>query len=280
MITVESSPASLITAIEGDLLSWLDVFSKLEGAVLNDIPGLKRSITNLPMSLFNSIMQTRLEPGQVDETIQKITRDAQRRGVPVLWWIGPSTLPEDLSQRLLKHGFVVDEDGPGMAVDLDLINESLPVSEGVSISLADDEASWWAWCRALTQGFEAPPERAEFAANQWHYLLTRVDPDVVQAYTAWLGGKPVATSLMLLGSGVAGLYAVATIPEARRRGIGAKVTLHPLLQARAMGYKLGILEASEMGLPVYRSLGFREYCRITSYRWSPPRLGANGGTSG
>jgi GNAT superfamily N-acetyltransferase len=102
----------------------------------------------------------------------------------------------------------------------------------------------------------------------WYNLLSHVDPAVTQAYTAWLDGVPVATSLLQLGGGVAGIYAVATAPEARRRGIGTQVTLYPLLQARVRGYKIGILQASEMGLPVYHSLGFQECCRITSYRWA------------
>jgi GNAT superfamily N-acetyltransferase len=141
--------------------------------------------------------------------------------------------------------------------------------EDVRILPADDDASWWSWCQAMTHGFELPPARIEFGMQQWHYLLSRLDPRTTRAYTAWLGEKPVATSMLQIGGGVAGIYAVATIPEARRKGIGAQVTLHALQEARRMGYKVGILQASQMGLPVYRSLGFREFCRITSYIWRP-----------
>jgi hypothetical protein len=46
------------------------------------------------------------------------------------------------------------------------------------------------------------------------------------------------------------------LPEVRRKGVGAQVTRYPLMQARGMGYKVGVLQASEMGYSVYRSLGF------------------------
>ncbi len=55
-----------------------------------------RWITDLPISLFNSLMETRLEEHDVDSAILAVKEDATRRNVPLLWWIGPSTRPVDL----------------------------------------------------------------------------------------------------------------------------------------------------------------------------------------
>ncbi len=269
IILQDFSPARLAVANEESLASWIPVFSKLEGSQVNNLSGVKRSISNIPMSLLNSIMDTQLAPEQVEPTIEYLIADAKARKVPILWWVGPSTRPSDLAEKLVSHGFSIDEDGPGMAVELSILNQNLPSPEGCSIQPAQDDASWWAWSRTMAQGFEAPAERFDFAVNTWHSLLSQVDPEITQAYIAWLNGKPVATSLLQLGGGVAGIYGVATIPEARRKGIGAQVTLYPLLQARANGYKIGVLQSSEMGLNMYRSLGFRQCCRITSYVWRP-----------
>ena len=44
------------------------------------------------------------------------------------------------------------------------------------------------------------------------------------------------------------------------------MTMAPLLDARAMGYRVGILHSSPLGLEVYRRLGFQEYCWMSHYQ--------------
>jgi len=95
------------------------------------------------------------------------------------------------------------------------------------------------------------------------------DAGAASYYLARLHGEPVATAALTLAAGVAGLFAVATIEAARGRGIGTAVTMAPLLDARARGYCVGVLQASEMGYPVYARMGFTEQFRYHLYHWKP-----------
>jgi len=89
----------------------------------------------------------------------------------------------------------------------------------------------------------------------------------LQHYVGYVGGKAVATAELFLGAGVAGIYWVSTVPEARYQGIGTAITQAALLQAREMGFRIGILHSSEQGYSVYRQLGFVEKCRMSHYIW-------------
>jgi ribosomal protein S18 acetylase RimI-like enzyme len=265
-ILQDLSPARLATAVEENMAAFLPVFGLLGRVCSDDPAGVKRSASDIPMALLNSVMDARLEADQADAAIQRIQADARARNVPVLWWIGPSTLPLDLAERLLGHGFTVDEKGPGMALDLARLKDSRPAPEGLSFHLVEDDASRRQWCSTMLTGFEAPPSAA-FVLEAWHDLLSRADQETVLSYVGLLDGRPVATSLLFLAAGVAGIYSVATDPEARGKGIGSWMTRTAILKARSLGYRAGVLGASEKGIGVYRSLGFVECCRIDSYHW-------------
>ena len=92
--------------------------------------------------------------------------------------------------------------------------------------------------------------------HQWRHYLGRIY------------GKSVASSSVFFGAGVAGIYMVGTLPEARRKGIGTALTLQPLIEARSEGYQLGILHSSPDGYGVYKRLGFKEYCKIRRFVWT------------
>ena len=78
----------------------------------------------------------------------------------------------------------------------------------------------------------------------------------------------MAIASLLLHAGVAGIYGVATLPEARRQGIGAAMTRHVLQEAFVRDYRVAVLSPTQMGLNIYQQIGFTTMCRFTFYTWS------------
>jgi GNAT superfamily N-acetyltransferase len=76
------------------------------------------------------------------------------------------------------------------------------------------------------------------------------------------------TPLVMPTEGVASVFGVATAPEVRGRGLGAAITLIAYDEARQMGYQHGVLFGTELGVPVYGRIGFREVSTtISRYLW-------------
>jgi ribosomal protein S18 acetylase RimI-like enzyme len=264
-ILLDLSADHLVTAIEENLFSLFAVYRKWPRAEVHEEAAIKWSMTDIHFPLFNSIMRAQLVPESMDVMIQSVIAQGKARNIPLLWLTGPATQPQDLGVYLETYGFINEGQQSGMAVDLANLNENLPAPAGFTIQAVNDDETLMQWCKTCVKGFGLP----DFVSDSFYDLLHYADADTFLTYIGLLGTQPVATSLLSLSAGVAGIYNVATIPNARRRGIGALMTLAPLGEARMRGYKAAILHASDMGLNLYRSLGFKEYCKIGQYLWFP-----------
>src|SRR5204863_8658897 len=89
-------------------------------------------------------------------------------------------------------------------------------------------------------------------------------------FAGLLEGRPVASSGLMLWGGVAAVYNVATVPEARRRGIGTAMTWAAIDHARGLGYHVALLGTSVGGRGIYERMGFRQVEVIREYLWEPP----------
>jgi GNAT superfamily N-acetyltransferase len=151
-----------------------------------------------------------------------------------------------------------------MALDLNRLTDRPDGLTGFSIQkVANQEMqTLWAHVAGAGTGF---PEAATQALERLEATLSDPQYRAQHRYVGYLEGTPVATSALVLDSGVAGIYAVATLPEAGRQGIGRMMTLFPLLEARQLGYRVGVLQASSMGYPVYAKMGFKDVCSFKLY---------------
>lgn len=221
-----------------------------------------------PIDYHNCVVRADLTPETADAEIDASLDRMRVHGVPGTWHVGPSMRPPDLGERLARHGFTYGGDDIGMAVDLDALPDRVEAPAGLTVARVEDAAALAAWTRTLGMGFGEGEREATWVGAV--YARIGLGDDVPwRHYTGLLDGLPVATSSLFLGAGVAGLYFVFTVPEARGQGIGAALSLAPLLEARALGFHVGVLGASTMGYPVYRRLGFREHCRMALYEWRP-----------
>ncbi len=253
------SNSSLLKAMEENVhQSWIR-FGHGLGAEVHEEPEVLWFLSRLPFHLANGIVQTHFPESAVEERLKQFTA----YHVPIAWLVSPSTQPASLGTCLEQQGWM-REDAPGMALDLQFLDESLSLPSQLTITRVSDEEQLNIWLRVMTVGLEIPEEGLNLLLDVVAKRGMPEDP-TIHYYLGMLDDRPVATSLLYFGGGVAGIYNVATLPEVRRQGIGGALTVAPLSHARTLGYRIGVLQASPMGLNLYRRLGFREYCTFQAY---------------
>lgn len=145
-------------------------------------------------------------------------------------------------EQLIARGYVYDTSTRAMAMRLDEIAMPRPV-----IELADAGYDEFLAINGLPGGLF--PDLGPGA----HFYIARDQ------------GRNAAAVMAFEHEGDCGIYNVATIPEARRRGLGTALTAHAVHAARDRGCETASLQSTEMAERVYAAVGFRDLGRFDEY---------------
>ena len=78
--------------------------------------------------------------------------------------------------------------------------------------------------------------------------------------------EPVGTAVLHHANArVMGIHSLGVLPEMRRQGLARQMMRHLLQQSRTEGFDYVTLQASSMGLDLYRTLGFQEQFVMRNY---------------
>lgn len=210
-------------------------------------------LTGLPIMMYNGLFDGRLDgPDEVD----RIVDEFMERRLPMMWFVGPDASPELpawLESRLEEATMQV----PGMALRLGRLDTSgleATVSRG-EIDIRDASPYRDTYVSIFLDGFNL--EAGDEDRLQDFARLYFDHPDAYH-YVAFLRGEPAGIGTVLYHAGVAGIYDMVTLARHRRQGVARAVMSRLLLDAHVRGESSAILHATEMGHPLYRSMGFED----------------------
>ena len=194
------------------------------------------------------------DPSYIDAKIDEMLAFFKTRNIDFSWTTGPSTRPTNLALMLEAHGFVYTDRTTGMAIDLQALNEHIFVNAKLAITeITDLEDIESFYVPSRLQGLG----HLRIAAQNYYEAYAHTGFGMELPGIIILGGCMENLSLSLLCSFMQAwqvLYGVATIPQSRRQGVAAAMTLHALHEARKRGYRIAILSPTEMSirsLPAY-----------------------------
>jgi len=265
--TQSVSPSAAISAIESNLARFIALADNWPAARTRIDPEIVWAISPVPFYTLNNIIAANLPEASLENSIESVVALGQTQQVPLIWWIGPSTKPATLRERLEQHGFMHAATTPGMALDLlKMVDDPAPAIEHFKITKVDNTDALQILNQVSAQGIDLP----EYAAKATFDMLRSISSapqSPLHHYVGWLNDTPVASTSMLLDLTIAGIYNVVTLPEARKRGIGSAMTRYALKDARLQGAQMGILHSSPHGVHVYQGLGFETFCQFELFLW-------------
>jgi ribosomal protein S18 acetylase RimI-like enzyme len=257
----DARAAAALDANFAELLAW---YGSGPGGDVRHDPDLQLSASGVAFRAINAAAAADLDPATAAQRIRDAIEWLSSRTDRWRWLIGPSSRPGDLGERLIAAGLEQVSDSAGMALDLREWRTGAPLPARVTTELVTDEVGLERWRDVQERGLGLDAASAEAWWSAHRRLGIEAWPPL-RNWIAYLDGEPVAAAALFVGAGVAGIYNVCTVPEARGRGIGSAVTAVAIDAAVADGHDLAVLGASDMGFPVYRRLGFREVSRLRSY---------------
>ncbi|HET8796662.1 MAG TPA: GNAT family N-acetyltransferase [Thermoanaerobaculia bacterium] len=240
-------------------------FAAYPGATIVEDSGVFGVMTNLPISFFSGIAATDIGGG---EDVDRIAARFRRRGLPFRWWLTPSVRPPDLETLLLERGFRHTYDARGMVADLDAVDFDTSLEPGVVIRRLTNLDEFEDWLDVFILSFARPAEERAVWREAYEFFGFDADAEWTH-FVGYRDGAPVSTTSVLHAGDLGGIYQVATVPQARGRGIGRAVTLAAMKHARHRGARRAVLQSSEMGFGVYRAIGFEDVCPLRLYDWRP-----------
>lgn len=251
-----------ITAIETITRNCFRSVSQFPDALVIDDDSMYAVISHVPIPFFNGVARTNLEDDELAARFEML----RAANCPFRWWVTPSTRPAGLAPRLLELGFVHAYDAPGMIADLTRVPLDVAAPDGVTIKRLSHAGEMDDWLTVFMPVFKLPEERRAIFRDTYERCGFG-ETALWQHFVAYDGEAPVATTSILVDGDLAGVYHVATLPEARGRGIGAAVTRAAMRFARDAGATRAALQSSLAAFNVYRSLGFEHRCDVGAYEW-------------
>jgi GNAT superfamily N-acetyltransferase len=245
-VTVPGDDAAWLGLIRGGMPPfWRFLAERSGGSVLSDEGVLAAIVPGAPeRSVFNSVFY---EDGEhLLAALDRIAGAYEDAGVRA-WTVWVPEEDRDVAAGLERAGHLLDAEPRAMGMECSDLrdaggNEQIEIREEldmVEVARLNEIAYGWA------PGEFSPVAQATL-------------PDA-RAYFASLDGETVGTVVAWDHGDDTEIAWVATVPEARNRGISRRLMGRAVGDARERGRSTTTLVATKLGRPVYERIGYRDF---------------------
>lgn len=216
---------------------------------------------------FNSIFEATIPPDEISEAIQRALTYYRSKNLPMCWWVGPQSQPDDLGKLLVDRGLT--------HVATEVVMAMRPfeadyerVSDEVEVQAVTSATDLRTWVEVMTSVYDLP----NFTQEPWFQILKKAgigSRNKLQHFVALVDGEVAGVGSIFYGSQAAGIYNVAVLPPFRGQGVASTLTISLLSLIDEEGSSWATLCASQKAKSLYRRIGFRAYGDLSCYQWLP-----------
>jgi GNAT superfamily N-acetyltransferase len=256
----------IIKLIEKNLFEQIRFYGSSRRARLIDNKNIIKFLSHISLPFFNCVIFYDFGSKNLEKQIKDFIKYGRSKKTSLQWLVGPSSKPQSIGALLEENSFKYDDHMMSMAIEIKDIKNDLKHINGFEIELVDNRKKLERWVHACLKGFD---ENGKNFSSIYEFERSlgcgRTLPWV--RFTGIVDGEDVATSAIFMGSEAAGLDNVTTVPDWRKKGVGAFMVAHAFKFSQSLGYSIGVLQASDMGYNLYRKLGFKKYYEFKEFIW-------------
>jgi ribosomal protein S18 acetylase RimI-like enzyme len=263
---------TVVDEIEDALVIQWSHFGRWPRGRLYENDELVRFETPIRHLPYNGVIRTRLaNSSSTDRRIADVLDSYRECDVQLFWLDHPSATPRDLGVRLEGQGLQPVETMHCMSLELDRWIP-IPAPADIAVDEVRDDAALEVYTDLTLRYWEIPDEDGQLVAEVHRYWGPARAPGA--RFLARLGGEAVGKAYVLPNRprGVASIYGMSVVPEARGRGVARLLTETLLTRARRSGCRRVVLHSTDRAHSLYRKVGFEDRCEIavfaTAQFWS------------
>jgi ribosomal protein S18 acetylase RimI-like enzyme len=193
-----------------------------------------------------------LDPAEVVAALERLA-DRYAEANVRRWGVWLDSSATAAARALKDAGMVVTSASPGMGAAIDALAiapQQAQIADLTTVGKVNDRAYG---------NYDSRLERT----------LAPLPNGILRAYRADVDGAAAAVAMALHHKHDCGVSFVATVPQARRRGLATNVMRQVLAEARERGMTSTTLQATDIGERLYSNLGYRRLCVMQLWERRP-----------
>jgi len=257
----------LAESMDNNNVGFWTTYGDHPGGYYKNEPDIAWSVAGLNFPLYNCFLRYDLAEENFETELENFMDIIKAHKLPAYFWQASASKPAGVHERLEQSGWKQARQAPAMAMEISEVESMEPIP-GFTVKPVQNDQQRRLWADILNRSVGMNDQDITETIKV-ELMISKKNNNLQHRYLGYLNDKPVATGLLHLESGLAGIYCIATLPEARRKGLGSFLTIKLIEDSSKLGYKVVALTSSEMGYRVYSKIGFKDIFSYTNYSLAP-----------